>query len=116
MVAFTLEADDRASVERWAQWVAEYEPVMRPVQTVVISCLDDEPPRPVCGFCGGKPVADAATWLDGKPRPPAPCPRCGEVGEVSDKERHRKALERIAFSAYDDELRDIARAALEASE
>lgn len=30
-----------------------------------------------CGFCHGKPVGDAATWLDGKPRPSAPCPRCG---------------------------------------
>ncbi len=33
----------------------------------------------VCGFCKGKPVGDAATWVDGKPRPPAPCPRCGET-------------------------------------
>ena len=40
----------------------------------------------VCGFCKGGPVGDAATWLDGKPRPPAPCPRCG----VTDPE---KALE-----------------------
>ena len=34
-----------------------------------------------CGFCGGKPVGDAATWLDGKPRPAAACPRCGETSE-----------------------------------
>lgn len=31
-----------------------------------------------CGFCRGKPVGSAETWLDGKPRPPAACPRCGE--------------------------------------
>jgi hypothetical protein len=40
----------------------------------------------VCGFCGGKPVGNAATWLDGQPRPPAACPRCGEThvdGDVS---------------------------------
>lgn len=30
-----------------------------------------------CGFCQGRPVGDAASWLDGRPRPPAPCPRCG---------------------------------------
>lgn len=37
--------------------------------------------RPIyqCGFCKGKPVGNAATWVDGKPRPPAPCPRCGKV-------------------------------------
>lgn len=33
----------------------------------------------VCGFCKGQPVGNAATWLDGKPRPPAACPRCGET-------------------------------------
>lgn len=32
-----------------------------------------------CGFCQGQPVGNAASWLDGKPRPPAPCPRCGET-------------------------------------
>lgn len=32
-----------------------------------------------CGFCKGKPVGDAATWLDDVPRPPAPCPRCGKT-------------------------------------
>jgi hypothetical protein len=32
-----------------------------------------------CGFCHGGPVGNAATWVDGKPRPPAPCPRCGET-------------------------------------
>ena len=31
----------------------------------------------VCGFCKSKPVGNAATWVDGKPRPAAPCPRCG---------------------------------------
>lgn len=35
--------------------------------------------KPLCGFCKGQPVGNAATWLDGKPRPPAPCPRCGET-------------------------------------
>ena len=41
--------------------------------------------RPVCGFCKGQPVGNAATWLDGKPRPPAMCPRCGETNyPVSD--------------------------------
>lgn len=33
----------------------------------------------VCGFCQGQPVSDARTWTDGTPRPPAPCPRCGET-------------------------------------
>jgi hypothetical protein len=33
----------------------------------------------VCGFCQGKPVANAATWVDGKSHPAAPCPRCGKV-------------------------------------
>jgi hypothetical protein len=33
----------------------------------------------VCGFCKGKPVGDAASWLDGTPRPPLPCPRCGKT-------------------------------------
>lgn len=32
-----------------------------------------------CGFCKGGPVGNAASWLDDKPRPPAACPRCGEV-------------------------------------
>jgi cytochrome c553 len=32
-----------------------------------------------CGFCHGEPVKDAAGWVDGQPRPPAPCPRCGET-------------------------------------
>ena len=36
-------------------------------------------PEPPCGFCKGEPVGNAATWLDGKPRPPAMCPRCGET-------------------------------------
>lgn len=31
-----------------------------------------------CQFCGGRPVVSAETWLDGAPRPPAACPRCGE--------------------------------------
>lgn len=39
----------------------------------------DKSLKPVCGFCKGGPVGNAASWLDGKPRPPAPCPRCGEV-------------------------------------
>jgi hypothetical protein len=34
-----------------------------------------------CGFCHGRPVGDAASWVDGKPRPPAPCPRCGETNQ-----------------------------------
>jgi hypothetical protein len=32
--------------------------------------------RSACGFCKGQPVADAASWADGQPRDPAPCPRC----------------------------------------
>lgn len=32
-----------------------------------------------CGFCKGRPVNNAASWSDRKLRPPAPCPRCGEV-------------------------------------
>ena len=34
-----------------------------------------------CQFCHGLPVGDAATWVDGKPRPAAPCPRCGETND-----------------------------------
>lgn len=30
-----------------------------------------------CDFCKGQPVINAAAWNDGKPRPPAACPRCG---------------------------------------
>lgn len=39
----------------------------------------------VCGFCKGGPVGDAATWVDGKPRPPAPCPRCGETYSLKER-------------------------------
>ena len=38
-----------------------------------------------CGFCHGRPVGNAATWLDGKPRPPAACPRCGKTTSVEDE-------------------------------
>ena len=41
-------------------------------------------PEEVCGFCKGLPVGNAATWLDGKPRPPAMCPRCGETNYPPD--------------------------------
>lgn len=40
----------------------------------------------VCGFCQGRPVGNAATWVDGKPRPAAPCPRCGVVTPYSETE------------------------------
>lgn len=40
-------------------------------------------PKPVCAFCKGEPVPSAASWADGKPRPPAQCPRCGERHEVA---------------------------------
>jgi hypothetical protein len=32
---------------------------------------------PVCGFCQGKPVRNAATWSDPTAPLYAPCPRCG---------------------------------------
>lgn len=38
-------------------------------------------PSKVCGFCQGRPVHDARSMLDDKPRPPLPCPRCGEINE-----------------------------------
>lgn len=44
-----------------------------------IAPIDPNTLKAVCGFCAGKPVGNAATWVDGKPRPPAPCPRCGET-------------------------------------
>ncbi len=34
---------------------------------------------PECGFCHGKPVQNAEAWTDGKPHPPAACPRCGKT-------------------------------------
>ena len=30
-----------------------------------------------CGFCGGRPVRNAATWTNANAEPFAPCPRCG---------------------------------------
>lgn len=39
------------------------------------------PRRSPCGFCHGQPVTNAATWIDGKPRPAAACPRCGETNQ-----------------------------------
>lgn len=38
-----------------------------------------------CGFCHGKPVGNAASWIDGKPRPPAACPRCGVTTRLTGK-------------------------------
>lgn len=35
--------------------------------------------NPACGFCKGKPVGNARSWVDGKEHPPLPCPRCGEL-------------------------------------
>jgi hypothetical protein len=35
----------------------------------------------VCGFCKGKPVGNAARWIDKDAPPTAPCPRCGETNE-----------------------------------
>lgn len=35
----------------------------------------------ICQFCFGQPVMNAATWVDGKPRLIAACPRCGEINE-----------------------------------
>lgn len=43
---------------------------------------ESESSAKVCGFCKGLPVGNAATWLDGKPRPPAACPRCGETNQT----------------------------------
>lgn len=39
------------------------------------------PSAHLCGFCRGRPVGNAASWVDGRPRPPAACPRCGETNE-----------------------------------
>jgi DnaJ-class molecular chaperone len=37
-----------------------------------------EKPKPACLFCNGTgTVENAQTWIDGKKRPPLPCPRCG---------------------------------------
>jgi hypothetical protein len=51
-----------------------------------------------CGFCHGKPVGNARTWVDGKPRPPAACPRCGEVNWPEDVEAALDALSRAALA------------------
>lgn len=40
--------------------------------------------EPPCEFCKGEPVTNAASWLDGKPRPPAACPRCGKTAAVAE--------------------------------
>lgn len=48
----------------------------QPVQRGLIAILAD----PKCGFCQGGSVGNAESWTDGKPRPPASCPRCGGVG------------------------------------
>lgn len=54
--------------------------------TRIASGWDEPITWPICGFCHGQPVGDAASWVDGKPRPPAACPRCGETntGEAQD--------------------------------
>ncbi len=63
----------------------------------------------VCGFCGGQPVGNAATWLDGKPRPPAPCPRCGEVNsEKTEAEALAEAgLRALAVALLEAQLADL---------
>jgi hypothetical protein len=58
----------------------------------------------VCGFCKGGPVGNAATWVDGKPRPPAPCPRCGETHP----ERVSDAADRLFMHGILDEIADDA--------
>lgn len=40
-----------------------------------------------CSFCHGQPVGNAAEWVDGKPQPPAPCPRCGELSQPRERLR-----------------------------
>lgn len=32
--------------------------------------MNPQQTKPPCGFCKGQPVGNAATWLDGKERPP----------------------------------------------
>lgn len=51
-----------------------------PVEQRCARCLGNG----VCGFCRGEPVGNAASWLDGQPRPPAACPRCGNTNTSSD--------------------------------
>lgn len=65
-----------------------------------------------CMFCHGGPVGNAASWLDDKPRPPAACPRCGEVNwpEVSLDEAVRAA--RTIASTEDRVGREFSRALL----
>lgn len=59
-----------------------------------------------CDFCHGKPVGNAATWLDGKPRPPMACPRCGEVtfpdGRVASFEEQLEVVSRAALTPAPD--------------
>lgn len=45
-----------------------------------------------CTFCGGLAVGDAASWQDGQPRPPAPCPRCGEISTLTAAELTARIL------------------------
>lgn len=36
-----------------------------------------------CNFCRGRPVQEAAVWVDGTWRPPESCPRCGRTAVMT---------------------------------
>lgn len=48
-----------------------------------------------CGFCHGQPVLNAASWLDDKPRPAAPCPRCGVTNYLRSMDAEQPSPESV---------------------
>lgn len=36
-----------------------------------------------CNYCRGRPVEEAAVWIDGTWRPPQSCPRCGRTAAMT---------------------------------
>jgi hypothetical protein len=75
-----IDATNRPDPARVAQGIEQPPPKRKVAGSTPAARIQLE----VCGFCKGQPVGNAATWLDGKPRPPAACPRCGETNYPAD--------------------------------